>query len=163
MKFHPFGCASLTTRLLFEQCACVLYIRLSIQWVIWVFFFFVEYSNDFPHAGKFWEIRNGRKILGYTYRLAGVASCVLIKRWGAGWYASRSVRFNQPYINADPWPSSFMYHPTLSQVSTCIFLSFLLIPHLFAECIADTTRSTSSRTAPSSNNRRRLFLLGLFN
>lgn len=27
-------------------------------------------------------------------------------------YASRSVHFNQAYINADPWPSSFMYHPT---------------------------------------------------
>jgi hypothetical protein len=52
MKFHPFGCASLTTRLLFELCACVLYIRLSIQWVIWVFFHYRWIFQRFPARGK---------------------------------------------------------------------------------------------------------------
>ena len=73
------------------------------------------------------NIRNGRKIAEREELWARLyfclASCVLIKRRRAMRQmvsisravvcASRSVHFNQPYINADPcWPSSFMYHPT---------------------------------------------------
>jgi hypothetical protein len=86
------------------------------------------------------NIRNGRKIVERERENCGLGwifvwvSCVLIKRrrarcgkWEASAgrvvCASRSVHFNQPYINADPccWPSSFMYHPT---PNTALFFIF---------------------------------------
>jgi hypothetical protein len=110
------------------------------------------------------NIRNGRKIVERERENCGLGwifvwvSCVLIKRrrarcgkWEASAgrvvCASRSVHFNQPYINADPccWPSSFMYHPT---PNTALFFIFFLLNWIIytctlwcisAECIADTT------------------------
>lgn len=124
MKFHPFGCASLTTRLLFELCACVLYIRLSIQWVIWVFFHYRWIFQRFPARGKVLRDPKWEKDTRIHTDWPGSLRAFSLSVWGAGWYASRSVRFNQPYINADPWPSSFMYHPTLSLFLN-LYFSFL--------------------------------------
>lgn len=160
MKFHPFGCASLTTRLLFELCACVLYIRLSIQWVIWVFFHYRWIFQRFPARGKVLRDPKWEKDTRIHTDWPGSLRAFSLSVWGAGWYASRSVRFNQPYINADPWPSSFMYHPTLSLKSQLVFFFPFFWFHISLRNALPTPHDRPHHERPRAQNRRRLFLLG---
>jgi hypothetical protein len=160
MKFHPFGCSSLTTRLLFELCACVLYIRLSIQWVIWVFFHYRWIFQRFPARGKVLRDPKWEKEDRIHTDWPGSLRAFSLSVWGAGWYASRSVRFNQPYINADPWPSSFMYHPTLSLKSQLVFFFPFFWFHISLRNALPTPHDRPHHERPRAQNRRRLFLLG---